>query len=195
MGYVRAWPGGCGHFKMGSNYAPTVAIQREANKMGCHQVLWLYGDDHEMTEAGTMNLFIYWINDHGEEELITPPLESGLILPGITRKSLLELARSWSQFKVSEQKITMPQFVRALKDGRVKEVLGAGTACIVCPVDKILYQGEELCINTMEDPEHLTNRIYKELSDIHFYRTPHHWMEDVEDDLGGDIVKSFLARH
>ncbi|GFN78735.1 Branched-chain-amino-acid aminotransferase [Plakobranchus ocellatus] len=66
--FVRAWPGGCGAYKMGSNYAPTVAVQRYALKEhNCQQVLWLYGDDHQMTEVGTMNLFVYWINENGGE--------------------------------------------------------------------------------------------------------------------------------
>ncbi|KAH9518806.1 branched-chain-amino-acid aminotransferase, partial [Bulinus truncatus] len=165
--YVRAWPGGCGGYKMGSNYAPTVAIQSLAvNKFGCQQVLWLYGDDHQMTEVGTMNLFVYWINESGEEELITPPLETGLILPGVTRKSLLELSRQWNEFKVSEKTITMKTFIKALNEGRVKEVFGAGTACVVCPVSKILYLDQELLVHT-ETVNSLTQRFFNEITDIH----------------------------
>lgn len=66
--YTRAWPGGCGNRKMGSNYAPTIQVQREASEKGLHQVLWLYGDDRELTEAGTMNIFMYYINDYGGEK-------------------------------------------------------------------------------------------------------------------------------
>ncbi|GFR94109.1 branched-chain-amino-acid aminotransferase, partial [Elysia marginata] len=183
--YVRAWPGGCGAFKMGSNYAPTVAVQAFAQKEhNCQQVLWLYGDDHQMTEIGTMNLFVYWINEQGEEELVTPPLDSGLILPGVTRKSLLEVARQWNEFKVSEDVITMGSFIKALNEGRVKEVFGAGTASIVCPVGTIVYMGQELTITDSEHVGQLTNRFYKTINDIHFYRTPHAWMESI--DLEGD---------
>ncbi|XP_059154408.1 branched-chain-amino-acid aminotransferase, cytosolic-like [Physella acuta] len=180
--YVRAWPGGCGNYKMGSNYAPTTAIQSIAvKKHDCQQVLWLFGEDHQMTEVGTMNLFVFWVNEKGEEELITPPLETGMILPGVTRKSLLELSRQWDEFKVSEQVITMKMFIKALNEGRVKEVFGAGTACVVCPVSKILYQGQELKIDAGK-VDCLTQRFYKEINDIHFYRKPHHWMEWVEDE-------------
>lgn len=187
--YVRAWPGGCGNYKMGSNYAPTTAIQSIANeKYGCQQVLWLFGDDHQLTEVGTMNLFVYWINELGEEELITPPLETGLILPGVTRKSLLELSRQWDEFKVSEQVITMKRFTKALNEGRVKEVFGAGTACVVCPVSKIIYLGQELNI-ACDAKESLTQRFYRVINDIHFYRTPHQWMEAVEDDVEESIRK------
>uniref|UniRef100_A0A2C9JWQ8 Branched-chain-amino-acid aminotransferase n=2 Tax=Biomphalaria glabrata TaxID=6526 RepID=A0A2C9JWQ8_BIOGL len=181
--YVRAWPGGCGGYKMGSNYAPTVAIQSQAvNKYGCQQVLWLYGEDHQMTEVGTMNLFVYWVNEQGEEELITPPLETGLILPGVTRKSLLELSREWNEFKVSEQTMTMKSFIKALNEGRVKEVFGAGTACVVCPVSKILYLDQELLIKT-DTENSLTQRFFSEITDIHYYRKPHPWMEAIDEDV------------
>lgn len=52
---------------MGSNYAPTIHVQREAANKGLQQVLWLYGEQHELTEVGTMNIFMYWINDQGGE--------------------------------------------------------------------------------------------------------------------------------
>jgi len=180
--WVRAWPGGCGNFKMGSNYAPTVSVQREAVKQGCSQMLWLYGEEHYMTEAGTMNLFIYWINEDGDHELVTPSLESGLILPGVTRKSLIEMAREWNEFKVTERDITMGEFVKGLNEGRVKEVFGAGTACLVCPINKILYKGEDLVISESDEPQPLTKRFYEQLGDIHYYRTPHSWMDAVEEE-------------
>lgn len=63
--FVRAWPGGCGDRKMGSNYGPTILVQKEAARQGLEQVLWLYGDDHQLTEVGTMNIFMYFINDLG----------------------------------------------------------------------------------------------------------------------------------
>lgn len=50
---------------MGSNYAPTIHVQKEASNKGLQQVLWLYGEDHQLTEVGTMNIFIYYINDKG----------------------------------------------------------------------------------------------------------------------------------
>ncbi|KAG2455461.1 EAA2 protein, partial [Polypterus senegalus] len=92
--FVRAWKGGVGDCKMGGNYGPTIYVQNEAARLGCQQALWLYGPDHEITEVGTMNIFIYWKNTNGDMELVTPPLD-GIILPGVTRQSLLDLARSW----------------------------------------------------------------------------------------------------
>ena len=85
--YTRAWPGGCGFVKMGSNYAPTLAIADHAAKYDCEQVLWLFGEDHEVTEAGAMNVFVLWENAAtGRTELITPHLGSGMILPGTTSR-------------------------------------------------------------------------------------------------------------
>lgn len=65
--YTRAWPGGVGDRKMGSNYAPTIHIQAEAVKLGLQQVLWLYGEDHQLTEVGTMNIFVMCVNEQGGE--------------------------------------------------------------------------------------------------------------------------------
>lgn len=178
--YVRSWPGGCGNFKMGSNYAPTIEIQSKAVEHGCQQVLWLYGEDHYMTEVGTMNLFVLWDNEKGEEELITPPL-NGLILPGITRKSLLELARQWDEFIVTEKDMTMKEFTKALAERRIKEVFGAGTACIVSPVEAIKYLGQTLRIPTMKEGK-LTNRFWKHLTDIQYGRCKHPWMEALDEE-------------
>lgn len=63
--YTRAWPGGVGDRKMGSNYAPTIHVQKEAASQGLQQVLWLYGPDHQLTEVGTMNIFVYMVNQNG----------------------------------------------------------------------------------------------------------------------------------
>lgn len=103
---------------MGSNYAPTIHVQKEAANRGLQQVLWLYGEDHQVTEVGTMNMFMFYINDSGEKELLTPPL-NGLILPGITRDSILTLGKQWGQFKVREANMTMPYICKLLQEERV----------------------------------------------------------------------------
>ncbi|XP_062841036.1 branched-chain-amino-acid aminotransferase, mitochondrial [Trichomycterus rosablanca] len=172
--FVRACRGGVGAYKMGSNYGPTIAIQSEAVKQGCQQVLWLYGDKEEITEVGTMNLFIYWTTENGERELVTPPLD-GIILPGVTRQSLLDLAREWGEFKVTERKVVMKELMDALKAGRVKEVFGAGTACVVCPVGSLRYKGELYEIPTMQNGPDLALRFYKELTDIQYGRMKRDW--------------------
>ncbi|XP_047660234.1 branched-chain-amino-acid aminotransferase, cytosolic isoform X2 [Tachysurus fulvidraco] len=172
--YIRAWKGGTGDCKMGGNYGASIFAQKEAMDLNCQQVLWLYGDDHQITEVGTMNLFLYWINEDGEEELATPPLD-GIILPGITRQSILELTREWGKFKVSERYLTMAALRLALQEKRVKEMFGSGTACVVSRVGKVLYQGEKLQIPCEEKENSLVSQLLKELTDIQYGRTESDW--------------------
>lgn len=172
--YTRAWRGGTGDCKMGGNYGASIYAQYEALEVGCQQVLWLYGDNHQITEVGTMNLFLYWINENGDEELATPPLD-GVILPGVTRQSIIDLAHEWGEFKVTERYLTMGDLTAALKENRVKEMFGAGTACIVCPVGRILYKGNNLHIPTMDNGPKLTARILKQLTDIQYGRIESDW--------------------
>lgn len=172
--YTRAWPGGVGNRKMGSNYAPTINVQKEAAAKGLQQVLWLYGEDHQLTEVGTMNIFMFYINDQGEKELITPPL-NGLILPGITRDSILTLARQWGKFKVAERSFTMPQIGELLNQGRLLELFGTGTACVVSPINRINYMGQNLYIPTMEQEKPVHETIRKTLMDIQYGKVDHPW--------------------
>jgi len=181
---IRSWPGGCGSVKMGSNYAPTIMVSREAVEKGCRQVLWLFGEEERLTEVGTMNIFIFWRNESGELELATPPLDAGLILPGVTRHCLLELAREWGEFKVSERPITMNDIKVALKEERLLEMFGAGTACIVSPVDRILYKkgdvNHEFYIPTMEHRPCLMQRLFDAITDIQYGRVAKPgWMKTV----------------
>ncbi|TRY62244.1 hypothetical protein DNTS_020209 [Danionella cerebrum] len=163
--YIRAWRGGTGDCKMGGNYGASICAQYEAVDHGCQQVLWLYGNDHQITEVGTMNFFLYWINEKGEDELATPPLD-GIILPGITRQSILELTRKWGGFKVSERYLTMADLKQALEENRIREMFGSGTACVVSPISRILYEGENLFIPCEGNFPPLASRLLKELTDI-----------------------------
>ncbi|XP_031614398.1 branched-chain-amino-acid aminotransferase, cytosolic [Oreochromis aureus] len=177
--YTRAWKGGTGDCKMGGNYGCSLFAQYEAGDYGCQQVLWLYGQDHQITEAGTMNIFLHWINQDGEEELATPPLD-GIILPGITRRSILELTRKWGEFKVTERYLTMSQLCSALKQQQVKEMFGSGTACMICPIGHIVYLGENLHIPCRDKQSvKLTSRLTKELTDMQHGRTPSDWTFEV----------------
>lgn len=118
---VRAWPGGVGNAKVGGNYAPTIFPSQQAAKAhGCSQVLWLFGEDHQVTEVGAMNMFFVIKNAQtGETELITPPLTRGDILPGVTRDSILGIGRTWNHLTVQERFITMKEVREASKEGRV----------------------------------------------------------------------------
>jgi len=180
--YVRAWEGGSGAFKAGGNYAPTLRVQKIAASRGCQQVLWLYGDNEQMTEAGTMNFFCYMTNDEGEKELITPPLSSGLILPGVTRRSIIDMTTSWGEFKVTERAITMSEFKEKLANNQIIEVFGAGTACMIAPIHAILYEGQDLNIPTMTSGAELSKRLFTSLSDIQYGRVSHPWSESIYQD-------------
>ncbi|XP_053208793.1 branched-chain-amino-acid aminotransferase-like [Panonychus citri] len=168
--WVRAWPGGAGSNKLASNYGPTLSIQKNAVNKGCHQVLWLFGDDEQLTEAGAMNIFAFLINDKGEKELITPPLEQGVILPGITRDSILTITRDWNQFKVTERKITMDEVIKTLEQGRLLEMFGAGTAAVVSPISRINYQDKDYLIPTMESKDAIAQKLLKTIMDIQYGR-------------------------
>ncbi|KAJ2369308.1 branched-chain-amino-acid transaminase bat2 [Coemansia sp. RSA 2610] len=176
---VRAWPGGVGNFKLGGNYAPALRPTMDVVKRGYDQILWLLGDDHYVTEVGTMNFFIFWIDESGAKELVTAPLD-GIILPGVTRDSLLELARQWGEFKVSERKVTMPEVVRAINENRLLEAFGAGTACVVCSVSTVLYNSTDYVVPV--DPSNpdavfgpVARRLRDELLDIQYAKKPSPW--------------------
>jgi len=176
----RAWPGGIGYTKSGGNYAPTIGPQTAAAKKGYSQVLWLFGEDDEITEVGTMNMFCYWVNEDGEKELVTAPLDDGTILPGVTRNSILALAREWGEFKVSERTFTMPQLAKALDEGRVIECFGAGTAAVVSPIEQIGYMGKDYAVPLdPSKPGHpagaLTQRVWDSIVAIQYGQVEHQW--------------------
>jgi branched-chain amino acid aminotransferase len=172
---VRAWPGGVGSSKVGGNYAPTIKPMQDAISRGCSQVLWLFGPEHNATEVGSMNLFFYFINEQGEKELATAPLSSGDILPGVTRDSILTLARGWNEFKVSERFVTLPEIVQAQKDGRLLEIFGAGTAAVIAPVKKIVYNEYDIVVPTGSAIGPLSQRFWETLIDIQYGRVTHPW--------------------
>ena len=175
--FVRAWAGGTGDAKLGGNYAPTIRVQAAAAQRGYSQVLWLFGPEGQVTEVGTMNFFVLWKRRDGELELITAPLD-GTILPGVTRRSILELARGWGEFKVTEAPFTIRELLEAAREGRVVECFGAGTAAVVSPVRTISFEGKET-----EIPLHptdksagagkLTQRFWNVLADIQYGRVEH----------------------
>ncbi|KAK8858876.1 branched-chain amino acid aminotransferase [Kwoniella newhampshirensis] len=183
--FVRAAPGGTGGYKLGANYAPGVVPQAEAAKEGYSQNLWLLGEEHALTEVGTMNLFVAFRKPDGTVELVTPPLDD-VVLPGVTRDSALQLAREHSDGQaipglpekliVSERKLIMADLVEAEKNGTLVEVFGTGTAAIVSAVDKIGYEGRDIIIPT--GPEGLgpiAKGILDRITSIQTGETEHPW--------------------
>uniref|UniRef100_A0A914MZS0 branched-chain-amino-acid transaminase n=1 Tax=Meloidogyne incognita TaxID=6306 RepID=A0A914MZS0_MELIC len=121
--YTRAFPGGVGNYKMGSNYAPTIYVSKIAENMGCHQVLWLSGDDEKITEVGVMNY--------------------GFVLEGILRESCLEIVKEWNEFNISIRYPTINEIKEAINEERVLQFFGTGTACGVMPISKIIYKNNK----------------------------------------------------
>ena len=127
---VRAWPGGFGFAKVGANYGPTLMAQDEARSRGFDQVLWLLGSECEVTEAGASNFFVVWKTRDGQTQLVTAPLADKIILDGVTRGSIIELAaeRLNGQLEIVERKYTMNEVEEAADEGRLLEAFAAGTA-------------------------------------------------------------------
>ncbi|KAK9836165.1 hypothetical protein WJX81_006118 [Elliptochloris bilobata] len=180
---VRAWPGGAGDQKIGSNYAPTITPLVDAfQRHGAAQVVCTLpqGPDPDaalFSESGGMNIMFFMDKaSGGGQELVTAPLD-GTILPGITRASILELARGWGDFDVSERPISIREVQQAVREGRLREVFGCGTACMVQPVDRLLRESGEAFDTPFdaEDPNTLTARLTRTLGDIQYGRVAHEW--------------------
>lgn len=117
---ARTWPGGMGNVKIGANYVIGLKNVEEAKQQGYDQVLWLNGK--HVSEMGGCNFFVYWINKKGEKELITPALD-GTLLPGITRDSIIQLAKGDPRFITSERPLLMTDLFKAGKEKRVSQIL------------------------------------------------------------------------
>jgi branched-chain amino acid aminotransferase len=178
--YVRAAPGGTGAAKCGGNYAASLIAQGRATKEGFDQVVWLDAKEHRyIEEMGGMNI-MFVIGD----ALVTPSIETGSILPGVTRESLLKLAASLGR-KVEERAISVDELVEAQKAGRLKEAFACGTAAVITPIREILHRGEVLFRNSATKPGELTMQLRQQLMDIQFGTAPDRfgWQYAVTDKL------------
>ena len=163
--YVRAVKGGMGFAKTGGNYAASLIGQDEAHKENYSQVLWLDGVERKyIEEVGAMNIF-FVIGD----EVVTPELQ-GSILPGITRKSVLELCRSWGM-KANERRISIDEIADAYKNGQLKEVFGTGTAAVISPVGHLKYGDLVMEINNNEIGA-ISQKLYDTMTGIQWGRLP-----------------------
>jgi branched-chain amino acid aminotransferase len=136
--HVRTVCGGMGEAKTAGNYAASLYAGEEAHRSGYTQVLWLDGVERKFVEeVGSMNIF-FVINN----QLITPEL-TGSILPGITRDSVLQLAKTWGM-PVSERKISIDEVFAAHAGGNLQEIFGTGTAAVISPVGELKYKDMEI---------------------------------------------------
>ena len=163
--YIRAAPGGLGEAKTSANYAASLRAQEEAHSKGYTQVLWLDANDKKtIEEVGTMNIF-FVIGD----EVITPAL-NGVILPGVTRDSVLQLCRHWGM-KVTEGKINIDQVAQAHASGQLREVFGSGTAAVISPVGEVAYQGKKMTIADGKTGP-IAQKLYDEIVGIKYGQRP-----------------------
>jgi len=160
--YSRAVRGGLGSAKTAANYAASLLAGEQAKKMGFSQVLWLDAVSREfIDEVGAMNI-MFVIGD----ELITPPLDHGTILDGVTRDTVLTLARSWG-LNVSERHIKITDVLEAHKTGKLKEIFGTGTAAVISPVGMLSYRDSNIVINNMQIGP-LAQRLYDTITGIQY---------------------------
>lgn len=139
--YVRAVRGGMGYTKTGGNYAASLKAQDEAHEQNYSQVLWLDGVEQKyIEEVGAMNIFFVI-----DGEVVTPSLQ-GSILPGITRKSAIEICKS-KGIAVSERRISIQEIADAYDNGKLDEIFGTGTAAVISPVGSLKWGDKVMKVN------------------------------------------------
>jgi len=159
--YVRAVKGGTGFAKTPGNYAASLASQAKAYKAGYVQVLWLDGVERKyIEEVGSMNVFFVI-----DGKLVTPSL-NGSTLPGITRKTVIELCKFWN-IDVEERKISIDEVFEKSKQGKVSEVFGSGTAAVISPVGELNWNGETVIFNDNKIGP-LSEKIYNTITGIQY---------------------------
>jgi branched-chain amino acid aminotransferase len=161
--YVRAVKGGTGYTKCGGNYAASLKAGEVAHERGYSQVLWLDGRENKyIDEVGAMNI-MFKVNG----EVITPEL-NGSILAGITRDSIIKLARSMG-YKVTERRISMQEIADAAENGTLEEVWGTGTAAVVSPVGELIWEDKVIKVGDGGMGK-LTLELYNKLTGIQYGR-------------------------
>jgi branched-chain amino acid aminotransferase len=162
---VRTVRGGTGYAKCGGNYAASTRAGERASKKGYSQVLWLDGVERKyIEEVGAMNVMFKI-----DGEIITPAL-TGSILPGITRMSCIEVLKSLG-YKVTERLFSVDELISALKEGRLEEAWGCGTAAVVSPIGRLMYEDIEYVING-EKIGDVTAKLYEILTGIQWGKLP-----------------------
>ncbi len=169
--FIRAVEGGVGYVKASGNYGRSLYPTRLAQQRGYHQIIWTDARNHRyLEESGTMNL-MFVIDD----VLITAPL-GDTILAGITRDSVLTLARDW-RMKVQERKISIDEVIDAHKRGTLQEAFGTGTAATIAHISLIGFEGKDYELPPVEG-RIFSNRVSQELDNIRTGKTEdiHNWM-------------------
>lgn len=138
--FVRAAEGGTGYVKVAGNYAASLLPAKKALEKGYNQILWTDAKEHKyIEECGTMNV-MFQIGD----TIVTPELSTS-ILSGITRKSVIELAKKWG-YKIEERKISIDEIAEAHAKGELNDAFGSGTAATITYISDIGYRDSDLNI-------------------------------------------------
>lgn len=162
---VRAVRGGTGYAKCGGNYAASNRAGKRAEEKGYSQVLWLDGVERKyIEEVGAMNV-MFKIGD----EIVTPKL-TGSILPGITRRSCIEVLKE-EGYTVSERLISVEELAAAMENGTLEEAWGCGTAAVVSPIGELCYKGVKYTVNGGKIGK-LTQHLYDTLTGIQWGTLP-----------------------
>jgi branched-chain amino acid aminotransferase len=176
--FVRASPGGTGSAKFAGNYAASLLAQQNAKAEGCDQVVWLDAIHRKyIEEMGGMNIMFAY-SKNGRTTLVTPEL-TGTLLPGVTRESLLVLAREMG-FDAVERKITVDEWEADVRAGHMTEAFACGTAAVITPIGRVKSRHGEFTIHNGETGP-VASRLRKALLDIQHGTAPdtHGWMRTV----------------
>ncbi|MBQ9329117.1 MAG: branched-chain amino acid aminotransferase [Solobacterium sp.] len=151
--YIRAAPGLTGFAKCGGNYAASIKSGELAEELGFSQVLWLDGVEHKyVEEVGSMNIFFKISGKIYTAACV------GTVLPGVTRRSIIELCKDWG-YEVIEGKLAIEDVMKAGHDGTLEEIFGSGTAAVVTPVKELKYEDDTVTIGDGSIGE-LTQKLY-----------------------------------
>jgi branched-chain amino acid aminotransferase len=176
--YVRAAPGGTGSAKCAGNYAASLVAQKEAKGEGCDQVVWLDAVHRRyVEEMGGMNIF--FVYQEGGKTVVVTPMLTGTLLPGITRLTLLDLARNLG-YGAEERRISIDEWEEALREGRMTEVFACGTAAVITPIGTIRSTHGEWVVNKGEVGP-VSTQLRKSLLELQhgLAPDPNHWLHEV----------------
>ena len=172
--YIRAAIGGVGNAKTGGNYAASLLAGAKAQEKGFSQVLWLDAREKKyIEEVGAMNIFFVF-----GKTLVTPNL-GGSILPGITRASIIEMAKNLG-YQVEERPVTIDEVIDGLNTGKLTEAFGSGTAAVISPVGSLYFKDPNYLVN-INQVGSITEELKTKLVDIQYGRVkdPFGWVKEI----------------
>ena len=163
--YIRAAPGLTGFTKCGGNYAASIKAGELAEEQGYAQVLWLDGVEKKyVEEVGSMNI-MFKIDGK-----VYTAATVGTVLPGVTRRSCIELLKDWG-YEVVEGKIAIADIMAAAREGKLEEVFGTGTAAVVSPVKELVWKGEHAYIGDGKIGP-VTQKLYDTMTGMQWGKIP-----------------------